>query len=443
MKKKHSEIKEKVCHMPSFPFKIIKYFFIPICFSLINGSYAETTKPNNDSLEQYRQLLAEQEKKFERQRQILDEQGKELERLKKHLDTLSSQSKNFSDKITSPPPPLAAKTNKSADQLTNPSSQSPVGPVGQPPPQSKEPTRPPEMPRLSETIGGVLTRKKSIVLEPSMEYAFTSNNRVFLDAFTFLPAIAIGLIDLRQVKRHSFFASIGARYGVTDRLEIEARIPYVYRFDTQRSRAVSIGAGVDETFRADGNNIGDIELAARYQLTNGSGGWPILVGNLIATIPTGKSPFDIKFVEAQGVPGARFPTESPTGTGYFSIQPSITALYPTDPAVFFGNINYGYNASTNENVGKIDPGDALGITFGMGFGVNERSSFNLGYSHRHLFSSKINGNRIGGSSLDIGQFLLGYSFKYSSRTNFNLSVGIGTTDDAQDVRLTFRVPTTF
>lgn len=83
-------------------------------------------------------------------------------------------------------------------------------------------------------------------------------------------------------------ASIGARYGLTDRLEVEARIPYRARFDEQRSRPVSIGAGIDETFNASGNGLGDIEFAARYQLNSGANGWPILVGNLQATAPTGK-----------------------------------------------------------------------------------------------------------------------------------------------------------
>ena len=433
-------MKVRIGHKKFLSFWITKYLVFIFCSFLISQSYAEADKPEK-LIEEYRVLLTEQEKKFKEQRQILNEQGKELERLRNRLDALSKSSSNISDK-SKPRPQATAKTNK-IKKKSKKIAKSPSGPVGQAPPQSKEPSKPPEMPRLDQTVGGVLTKKGNIVIEPSLSYAFTDNNRVFLDAFTFLPAIAIGLIDLRQVKRHSFIASLGARYGVTERLELEARVPYVYRFDIQRSRAVSIGAGVDETFNADGNNIGDIELAARYQLTNGSGGWPILVGNIIATIPTGKSPFDIDFVQAQGVPGAVFPTESPTGSGFFSLQPSITALYPTDPAVFFGNINYTYNVATNENVGKVDPGDGLGMTFGMGFGVNARSSFNLGYSHRHFFNTKVDGKNISGTSLDIGEFLLGFSFKYSPKTTINLSLGVGTTDNAQDMRLNLRLPTTF
>ncbi len=421
-------------------FAIASYLFY------LNIGHAQTND-TEDSLAQYKQMLIEQEKRYEQQRQLLNEQGKELERLRKRLDALSQQAEDVSSKINSSKKSTQSQKNaanipvKIEEKKT--SDQPPTGPVGQAPPQTADPERPPEMPRISETVGGVLTKKGNIVVEPSLAYAFSDNNRVFLDAFTFLPAIVIGLTDIREVKRHSIFASMGLRYGVTDRLEVEARVPYVYRADIQRSRPVSIGSSINETFNADGNNIGDIELAARYQLTKGTGGWPILVGNLVTTLPTGKSPFDIEFVESQEVPGAMFPTEAPTGVGFFTFQPSITALYPTDPAVLFGNINYTYTTTTSESAGKINPGDAIGLTFGMGFAVNNRTSFNLGYSHRHFFNTHVNGDKIGGSALDIGQLLLGYSFKYSKRTNYNLSVGVGTTNNAQDINLNFRVPMTF
>ncbi len=425
-------------------FAVVKGFIFACCVFFINESYAAQSGQQNNSLAEYKKLIAEQQKEFQLQRQIIAEQGKELERLKSRLDTLTNQtSENKPPQVKQAPNQTQIVSAKNTTAPPTSPNGLPSKPVGQAPPGATEKPRPPEIPRLSDTVGGVLTRKGKIVIEPSLQYAYTSNNRVFLDAFTFIPAIAIGLIDIRDIKRHSFIGTLGARYGITDRLEVEFRAPYVYRSDTQRSRPVSIGAGVDETFNATGNDIGDLEFASRYQLNSGIGGWPILVGNIVATAPTGKSPFDVQYVQAQGVPGAKFPTELPTGAGYFSFQPSITALYPTDPAVFFGNLSYSYNAETNTNFGKINPGNTLGLSFGMGFGINERSSYSLGYSHKHVLESQINGTTIKGSTLDIGQLLVGYSFKYSPKTTFNLSLGIGTTADAQDVTLNFRVPMTF
>lgn len=440
------------------------------CLTVFLIIYAQAGRSADEILEQYKSLFTQQQKEFEKQRQIILEQGKEIEKLKSRLDSLTAQPSGNQQSAnnagseraqqqsasTQPAPPKTAtvqpvaKQNNQQVQARAETSNLPSGPVGQAPPKQDEKPRPPEMPRLSDVVGGVLTRQGKIVIEPALEYAFTDSNRVFLDAFTFIPAIAIGLIDIRQVDQHSMMASIGARYGMTDRLEIEARVPYRARFDEQRSRPVSIGAGIDETFNASGNGLGDIEFAARYQFNSGAGGWPILVGNLRATAPTGKGPFDIKYARAQGVPGAVFPTEVPTGSGFFSFEPSVTALYATDPAVFFANLAYNYNMGTKEKAldgsgdkFKVDPGYAVGMTFGMGFGINERSSFNIGYGHRHIFNTKINNRTLKGSQLDIGQLLLGYAFKYSQQTTLNFSVAIGTTNDAQDVRLSFRMPMTF
>jgi len=432
--------------------------------------YSQTSSASDEMLEQYKSLFAQQQKEFEKQRQIILEQGKEIEKLKSRLDSLAAQpagnrqSANNAGSERAQQQPASTQPTPSKTATTQPvakqnnqqvqaraeTSNLPSGPVGQAPPKQDEKPRPPEIPRLSNTVGGVLTRKGKIVIEPALEYAFTDSSRVFLDAFTFIPAIAIGLIDVRQVDQHSLMASIGARYGLTDRLEVEARIPYRARFDEQRSRPVSIGAGIDETFNASGNGLGDIEFAARYQLNSGANGWPILVGNLQATAPTGKGPFDIKYVQAQGVPGAVFPTDIPTGSGFFSFEPSVTALYATDPAVFFANLAYNYNMGSKEKIRdgsgekfKVNPGYGVGMTFGMGFGINERSSFNIGYGHRHIFNTKINNRTVKGSQLDIGQLLIGYAFKYSQQTTLNFSVAIGTTNDAQDVRLSFRMPMTF
>lgn len=417
--------------------------FILVYGIFVNNSYAEAGKQNN-SLAEYKKLIVEQQKEFQLQRQIIAEQGKELAQLKLRLDSLTNQTaenKQVPVKQASSHPITSAKNGNETSTKSN---QLPSKPVGQQPPETTEKPKPPEIPRLSDIVGGVLTKKGNIVIEPSMSYSYTSNNRVYLDAYTFLPAIAIGLIDIRQIKQHSFMGALGTRYGLTDRLELEFRAPYVYRTQSELGRPVNLTPGAaDQLFNSTGTGIGDLEFTARYQLNSGSSGWPILVGNVVATTPTGKSPFDIKYYPAAGIAGFSYATEMPTGAGYYSFQPSLTALYPTDPAVYFGNVSYSYNAMTHTTFGKFNPGNTLGVSFGMGFGINERSSFSLGYSHKHVLDSQINGVTVLGSTLDIGQLLIGYSFKYTTKTTLNLSLAIGATTDAQDVSLNFRVPMTF
>lgn len=409
------------------------------------GRNAAGEAVDGSEIEQLRRALAEQQRMLERQKKAFEDQQLQIKALQSQLERLAG---GASAKQTSASPG-AAQAKRTDDPpagrvkvADNRPPSMPKNPVGEAP-EPVEKAKPPELPRISETVGGVLTPKGNLIIEPSLEYDYASNNRVFLDAFTFVPAIAIGLIDLREIDRHTFIGAITGRYGVGDRLEVSGRVPFLYREDTQRSRAVSVGAGVDETFNADGSGLGDIEFTARYQFNGGAGGWPIFVGNLAATLPTGKSPYDVDYVLAQGVPGARFPTELQTGSGYVSVQPSITALYPTDPAVFYGNLSYGYNAETDEDIGKVDPGDSIGASFGLGFSINERSSFSIGYSHKHVFDTEVDGDSIPGSNLDIGEFLLGYSFKLTRDASLNLSVSIGATEDAQDIKLTVRLPMSF
>jgi len=423
-----------------FWFSLSKLFIC--CFIFFNMTELQADSSTQSEIEQLKVLIDSQQEAFKKQSQLINAQGKKIQELMSQVNALS---RNVSaDKVNTPVKnkQQAIKTTSTKSKSAKVSGPQPIKPVGKKPPKPKT-QRPPEIPRLSDTVGGVLTRKGNIVVEPSVQYNFTDTNRLFLDAYTFLPAVVIGLIDVREIKRHSIFANLSLRYGITDRLEFDFKVPYVYRSDEQRSRAVSVGAENDAIFNATGSNIGDLELGVKYQLNSGTDGWPIFVGNFISTIPTGKSPFDVEYVESTALPGVRFPTELATGSGFYSLQPSITALYPTDPAVFFGGLSYSVNLKTNEDIGAFDPGDTLGVSFGMGVSLNERTSFSLGYSHRHVFNSSINGNTIDGSTADVGQLLVGYSYKFAKQTLFNLSLGIGVTEDSPDLKLDFRVPMTF
>ncbi|MDO6558729.1 transporter [Paraglaciecola chathamensis] len=406
---------------------------LAICLSSSSLCYgadniAEQNKPNS-----------KYEAELERQRILLIEQGQQIEKLTQMINALTAKEVNTQSAASTD---QAARRKAQADKPAKQTEQNVAQnkPVGQAPPKSSSAIEASAIPELGDTVSGVLTGKGTLVLEPSFGYSYTDNNRVFLDAFSFIPALVVGLIDLREIKRHSFIGSISARYGITERWEVDLKVPYIGRNDSQRSRPVSIGVSEDEIFNASGHGIGDIELSTRYQLNTPTDGGPIYVANLVATIPTGTSPFEVEFM--QSTPGAVFPTELPTGSGYVSIQPSITAIYATDPGVFFGNLSYGYNMDTDEEVGNVDPGDSAGMSFGLGVSFNERTSMSLSYSHKHVLKSKINNMKIDGSQLDIGQLIIGYSFRYSLKTNISLSLAIGVTDDAQDTRLNFRLPVT-
>jgi len=329
-----------------------------------------------------------------------------------------------------------------------------TAPVGRAP---EADSRPPEVAAIFEQPG-VLTQPGHFVLEPSLQYGYSSSNRVALVGYTVIPALLIGLIDVREIKRNTAIAALAARVGVSKRLELEIRVPYVYRSDDTVSRENIQGAS-DNVFSANGHSVGDVELGARYQMNDGGVDKPFYIGGLRFKSRSGKDPFAVMTDCNQrcvgNANGTGLPLELPTGSGFTSLQASMTMLYPTDPAVFFGTLSYTHNFQRDnisrtvlngqqEFLGTIAPGAVLGFNFGMGLALNEKSSFSIGYDHSAVDRTRQNGEVVTGSVVtQLGTLLLGYSYRLSSKTTLNLSVGAGLTRDTPDVAITLRIPITF
>lgn len=318
--------------------------------------------------------------------------------------------------------------------------------------------RPPEVAPIFEQPG-VLTQPGQYVLEPSVQYGYSSSNRVALVGYTVIPALLIGLIDVREVKRNTVTGALAARFGVTKRLELEVRAPYVYRSDATVSREIFQGAANERVFSSSGQHLGDLELGARYQLNDGGVDKPFYIGALRLKSRTGTSPFDVVTDCAQrcvgNTTGTGLPLDLPSGSGFYSLQGGLTMLYPSDPAVFFGSVTYMHNFPRNdvsrkvlngeeEYLGRIAPGNVLGFNFGMGLALNEKSSFSIGYDHSSIARTLINGQPAAGSvRTQLATLLLGYSYRLNNTTSLNVSVGAGLTRDTPDVSLTIRLPMNF
>jgi opacity protein-like surface antigen len=129
-------------------------------------------------------------------------------------------------------------------------------------------------------------------------------------------------------------------------------------------------------------------------------------------------------------------------------------LYPTDPAVLFANVSYMYNIGDDIDqtfgpvtVGHVDPGDTIGFGFGFGFSVNPRFSYSLGYSHSYVLPSETeltDSNNVTitqeSTEIHVGSMQLGLSFRATERLTLSAGVDFGVTEDAPDVRVSFRAP---
>jgi hypothetical protein len=303
---------------------------------------------------------------------------------------------------------------------------------------------------------GVLTPRGKMVLEPGLQYGYSSSSRVSIVGYTIIPALTVGLIDVREVKRNTFTGSLTGRWGITNRFELEAKLPYVYRSDDVLARPLNSGSGRDELFSSTGHGIGDVEVTGRYQFNNGGIDKPYYIGTLRFKSRTGKDPFEVETdtTSSPHLISNEIQKELPTGSGFYTLQPGLTVLYPTDPAVFFGSINYQYNFKRSNvtmnttqgsiDIGDVEPGAVVGFNFGMGLALNERSSFSIGYDHASVGKTKINGRTaINSVRTQLGTLLLGYSQRINSSTSLNVSVGAGVTRDTPDVTLSIRLPITF
>jgi hypothetical protein len=320
-------------------------------------------------------------------------------------------------------------------------------------------TRPPEVAPIFESPG-VLTPRGHLVFEPSVQYGYSSSNRVALVGYTVIPALLIGLLDVREVKRNTTTAAVALRYGVGDRLEVEAKLPYVYRSDSTVSREIFTGTAAERAFATSGKAIGDVEAAARYQLNAGGPDSAYFIAGLRYKARTGRDPFEV-VTDCQtrcvgdNVTGTGLPLTLPTGSGFKSLQPSLTWLLPSDPAVFFGNVSYTRNflrrdvyrtvlAGQREPLGDIKAGDVFGFNVGMGLALNDKASLSFGYDHSSVARTRQNGQVIPGSvRIQLGTLLVGASYRVDAHRTVNVSVGAGLTRDTPDVTLTVRVPFSF
>lgn len=297
---------------------------------------------------------------------------------------------------------------------------------------------------------GVLTPPGHFVVEPSFQYAHSSATTVAIEGFTIIPAIVIGLVNLEELQRDTYTAAVGVRYGISSRWEVEAKFPYVYREEEIRGRRILEGSPINLLFDSNGSGMGDAELAVHYQINSASATEPVYIANFRYKTTTGDGPYEVKrelIRTDDGTPIAVLPREQPTGSGFDAYQISLTGILPAEPAAIYGNISYLKNGSdTVEELGKVTPGDNYGLSFGVGIALNDKSSISFGYDHTVVEKTDIE-NDVGlepsFDRLHVGNFLVGFSYAISPKTAFNVSLGIGVTDDASDVSLNFRMPMSF
>ena len=389
--------------------------------------------PEQSDIDSLRQQLIEQSKKLVEQQQLLETELKKLEQHKQSLQATQRSIEAMQVQLGMPvaiDPQQVAGADPSLYRGRGPEATERVDNILEAVSLFSEPS--------------IMTPQGTFIFDPYLQYAYTSSNRLSIIGFSVLNAVLIGQIDVNTVNRTNWIGSLGGRYGVTNRFEVEARVPLIYRTDDTRTRSINGVAG-DELFSSDGSGVGDVELAARYQLNAPRDDGAFYIAGLRFKTRTGKDIYEVDYD-----PIFNLPTELATGSGFYSLQPSLSAVLPSDPVVFFGGVNYTWNIKRDVNetvggqpIGEVDPGDSFGINFGMGLSLNERSSFSLSYEHTWVGESSFEGLTNDALDVQLGTLQTTFAYRLNKTTNLNLTVGAGLTEDTPDTTITLRVPIRF
>lgn len=402
------------------------------------------------------QLHAERQE-LQRQEKVLERQRARLERLENEILGQMRATGTGQDAAPSGPPSGVP----AATQAGSPASAQPAGQVEEVGARPEETERLPDVAVLADQ-GGIITRAGRLTIEPNFEYARADRNRFVFRGIEVPQSVLIGVFDINESRQDILTATLATRFGLTNRLEIGARVPFVYRDD----KAVLVplvqnppqsGVGTIDT-SADGSGLGDIELSARYQLTNANGGWPYLITGVQVIMPTGEDPFE---VPRDALGNA---TKAATGAGFWGVAPNLTMLFPSDPATLFASAGYTFNFGKDVNqrisdalIERVKPGGAPNATAGIGIALNPELSVSFAYAHTWQFATKSRIRPISTSDgvetigdpitsktrdLQVGRFLFGIGYRVNPRTTISWTVEMGATDDASDLRTTLRIPFT-
>ena len=393
---------------------------------------------------QERELKAQQEA-IAKQAAVIDAQRTQLAKLHdQQAQPQPAQVQPAALTMTAPaPPPIqTAQANSGVTRRTPPPASTPTSPVGEAPAKDEQPQ---VVQSLPEGLA-VLTPAEHFILTPSVEYTHTNNNRLVFRGVVIVPGINLGEVDASSDDRNIVSSVLDVRYGITSRLEVEARVPFTFSDDRATVLTQGPNGSATQTIYLSNSGIGDVEFGVRYQINNGRDDWPVFVANARVKTDTGLGPFDIRR-DAAGIA-----QQVALGSGFLGLEGGFSVLKLTDPAVLYGSVNYIYEVPKDINqtignvfVGRVDPSSSVNANMGFGFAVNPDFSFSLGYEHSYVMPqyTMLGSTRQGTSSLQVGAMTLGMAYRVAPNISLNGNFEFGVTADAPDMRAVFSLPITF
>lgn len=268
--------------------------------------------------------------------------------------------------------------------------------------------------------GSLLLRPGTIEFDNGMTYSNASSDRLQINGFTVNPVLIIGDIVSERTERDVILSSLTARMGLPHDLQLDVRVPYGYQ-----SERVLTADNKKTSQRFLG--LGDLEVGVTRQLRHGRGHGVDILGAFRWKSTTGPDPYDVTS-----------PQPATLGTGFNSLQGSLTAVKSSDPLVFFGSLSYAANLSATKLIQTSGPdgqsqltpehlklGNTIGFQVGTALAVNPETSLNFALDQQFTRSTSLNGQSLPGTYLSVAYFRVGTSYIYAPGRSVDLGLGIG------------------
>lgn len=290
--------------------------------------------------------------------------------------------------------------------------------------------------------GGLIAGKFQISFTES--YTHLQTNQLYIEGFGILPIVVVGNIDVQNVRRDIFTSVLGASYKLTDKMQVSLSVPWQYSMasiSTANGIQGRKAAGANTEKTSQSGSLGDITAGMFYQLTREGLNMPSLSGGLNFKARNGRDFFETPDPAAH----------VPAGTGFYSLQATLSASKTSAPAVVYGSLGYGYNFSrrniayTPANASAVliqsyEPGASVSISAGVSLSLNYQLSLNWAVAEATQFASRLNGSVSPNSATNAITFRMGGIWRISEKTLVDLSLTTGLSSDAGGTTIALRLP---
>jgi hypothetical protein len=263
-------------------------------------------------------------------------------------------------------------------------------------------------------VGALLLPVGTAQIGPNFSYV-----RQEVDTPVFLTQEGEQFLAADEVRRDSLEASLTLFAGLPFDSQLELDVPYQYSNESTVTR-VRFAARLEE--ERDASGFGDVSVGLAKTLLREGDWWPDLIGRVQWDTNSGETEDGISL-----------------GTGFHEIRGSLTAVKRQDPLVFVGGVSY---ETTFERSG-VDPGAEFGFSIGTVLAASPETSLRFFLNQTFINEVELDGREIPGTDQAIGTFTFGVSSILAARVLFDITAGIGLTEEAADYFVNVSLPIRF